>query len=186
MRWVAVVVWRCHGRTGRRRRRPTGLAAAAPPGRGAGLRRAVAQLEPRPPRRGPGRHGRSAGVRRRGRHVVFAASWPAGRSCRWRIPAGCAPATSRCGRSVRAGQLSRGHRVGKLMAGHPGCAAAACLHWGAMWGPARTRRLRRPAGLVGVHPIRLKPLHLRALNAMNFNRDSPDGSYGTRARRVAG
>ncbi|EUA34193.1 putative m23 peptidase domain-containing protein [Mycobacterium xenopi 3993] len=28
--------------------------------------------------------------------------------------------------------------IGQLQAGHPGCGAVACLHWGAMWG-------RRPA-----------------------------------------
>lgn len=29
----------------------------------------------------------------------------------------------------------RGGRIGVLQAGHPGCAAAACLHWGARRGP---------------------------------------------------
>src|SRR5258707_5329340 len=35
---------------------------------------------------------------------------------------------------VRAGQLvDAGTVIGTLVAGHPGCGAAACLHWGAMW-----------------------------------------------------
>src|SRR6476659_11398125 len=37
--------------------------------------------------------------------------------------------------SVRAGQLvATGTTLGRLAAGHEGCAAPACLHWGAMWG----------------------------------------------------
>src|SRR6478735_12488302 len=38
--------------------------------------------------------------------------------------------------SVRAGQrVVAGAVLGELQAGHADCAAAACLHWGAMWGP---------------------------------------------------
>src|SRR5690349_18172570 len=38
--------------------------------------------------------------------------------------------------TVHAGQLvASGAPLGELLAGH-GCPAAACLHWGAMWGPA--------------------------------------------------
>ena len=59
---------------------------------------------------------------------------------------------------VRAGQLvSAGTALGELMAGHPGCGA--CLHWGAMWGPAARADYVDPLGLVVTTPVRLKPLH---------------------------
>src|SRR5215218_7851613 len=39
--------------------------------------------------------------------------------------------------AVHAGQrVDAGTMLGELQAGHAGCPAAACLHWGAMWGPA--------------------------------------------------
>ena len=61
--------------------------------------------------------------------------------------------------SVRAGQLvAAGAAVGTLTAGHPGCSAAACLHWGAMWGPAARADYVDPLGLLASTPIRLKPL----------------------------
>lgn len=62
--------------------------------------------------------------------------------------------------SVRVGQLvDAGAAVGDLMAGHAGCATAACLHWGAMWGPASRADYVDPLGLLASTPIRLKPLH---------------------------
>lgn len=62
--------------------------------------------------------------------------------------------------SVRAGQLvDAGTVIGQLVAGHDGCAAAACLHWGAMWGPASRADYIDPLGLLASTPIRLKPLH---------------------------
>ena len=62
--------------------------------------------------------------------------------------------------SVRVGQLvDAGTAVGDLMAGHAGCAAAACLHWGAMWGPASRADYVDPLGLLASTRIRLKPLH---------------------------
>ncbi len=62
--------------------------------------------------------------------------------------------------SVRAGQLvAQGAALGQLVAGHPGCAAPACLHWGAMWGPAANADYVDPLGLLATTPIRLKPLH---------------------------
>jgi murein DD-endopeptidase MepM/ murein hydrolase activator NlpD len=62
--------------------------------------------------------------------------------------------------SVRVGQLLAEDAVlGELMAGHAGCAAAACLHWGAMWGPASRADYVDPLGLLASTPIRLKPLH---------------------------
>lgn len=62
--------------------------------------------------------------------------------------------------AVRVGQLVTAETViGELVAGHPGCMAAACLHWGAMWGPAARADYVDPLGLLRSTPIRLKPLH---------------------------
>lgn len=61
--------------------------------------------------------------------------------------------------SVRPGQLvSTGMVIGVLEEGHPGCAAAACLHWGAMWGAAARADYVDPVALAVTTPIRLKPL----------------------------
>ena len=61
---------------------------------------------------------------------------------------------------VRVGQLVTAQTViGELVAGHVGCRAAACLHWGAMWGPAARADYVDPLGLLTSTPIRLKPLH---------------------------
>jgi murein DD-endopeptidase MepM/ murein hydrolase activator NlpD len=61
--------------------------------------------------------------------------------------------------AVHVGQLVGGGTViGELVAGHPGCAAAACLHWGAMWGAAARAEYVDPLGLLASTPIRLKPL----------------------------
>ncbi|WP_328353933.1 M23 family metallopeptidase [Mycobacterium sp. NBC_00419] len=60
---------------------------------------------------------------------------------------------------VRVGQRVDGSSVlGRLVAGHPGCPAAACLHWGAMWGPAARADYVDPTALLAGTPIRLKPL----------------------------
>lgn len=61
--------------------------------------------------------------------------------------------------AVRPGQtVAAGQPLGTLVAGHPGCPAAACLHWGAMWGPAARADYVDPLGLLAETPIRLKPL----------------------------
>jgi murein DD-endopeptidase MepM/ murein hydrolase activator NlpD len=61
---------------------------------------------------------------------------------------------------VRRGQLvAAGSPLGRLAAGHDGCSAPACLHWGAMWGPAADAAYVDPLGLLVTTPIRLKPLH---------------------------
>jgi murein DD-endopeptidase MepM/ murein hydrolase activator NlpD len=61
--------------------------------------------------------------------------------------------------TVRPGQLvAEGTVVGVLDAGHAGCPAAACLHWGAMWGPAARADYVDPLGLLAGTPIRLKPV----------------------------
>ena len=61
---------------------------------------------------------------------------------------------------VRAGQAVTAETViGELVAGHAGCRAAACLHWGAMWGAASGADYIDPLGLLKSTPIRLKPLN---------------------------
>jgi murein DD-endopeptidase MepM/ murein hydrolase activator NlpD len=62
--------------------------------------------------------------------------------------------------AVRPGQLVTARTaIGELMAGHPGCPSAACLHWGAMWGPASGADYVDPLGLLASTPVRLKPLN---------------------------
>ncbi|MBY0443246.1 MAG: M23 family metallopeptidase [Mycobacteriaceae bacterium] len=62
--------------------------------------------------------------------------------------------------AVHIGQLvTTETMIGVLVPGHPGCPAAACLHWGAMWGPAARADYVNPLGLLKSTPIRLKPLH---------------------------
>jgi murein DD-endopeptidase MepM/ murein hydrolase activator NlpD len=61
--------------------------------------------------------------------------------------------------AVQVGQPVTAQTVlGELVAGHPGCRSAACLHWGAMWGPASGAHYVDPLGLLESTPIRLKPL----------------------------
>lgn len=65
--------------------------------------------------------------------------------------------------AVRVGQQVSAQTVlGELMAGHRGCRASragrACLHWGAMWGPASGAEYIDPLGLLKATPVRLKPL----------------------------
>lgn len=61
---------------------------------------------------------------------------------------------------VRAGQLvDASTPLGRLLAGHSGCPEPACLHWGAMWGPASRADYLDPLGLLATTPVRLKPVH---------------------------
>jgi len=61
---------------------------------------------------------------------------------------------------VRVGQAVTAETViGELVAGHTGCRAAACLHWGAMWGPASGAHYVDPLDLLESTAIRLKPLN---------------------------
>lgn len=61
--------------------------------------------------------------------------------------------------AARPGQrVGPGTALGRLAGGHPGCPAAACLHWGAMWGPAAAADYVDPLGLLHTTPVRLKPL----------------------------
>lgn len=60
---------------------------------------------------------------------------------------------------VRPGQrVQAGTALGRLVAGHAGCPAPACLHWGAMWGPAARADYVDPIGLLISTPVRLKPV----------------------------
>ncbi|WOC14499.1 hypothetical protein MP11Mi_36210 [Gordonia sp. MP11Mi] len=60
---------------------------------------------------------------------------------------------------VRRGEhVGRGQVIGVLAAGHEGCRAAACLHWGARRGSGRDAVYLNPLGLLGVLRVRLKPL----------------------------
>lgn len=62
--------------------------------------------------------------------------------------------------AVRTGQLVTAQTtIGALLPGHGSCPAPACLHWGAMWGPAARADYVDPRGLLKSTPIRLKPLH---------------------------
>lgn len=61
--------------------------------------------------------------------------------------------------AVRAGQrVDATTALGRLRPGHGGCGAPACLHWGAMWGPASRADYVDPLGLLAATPVRLKPL----------------------------
>ena len=61
--------------------------------------------------------------------------------------------------AVRVGQTVGAETpIGALAAGHPGCPAPACLHWGAMWGPAARADYVDPLGLLASTRVRLKPL----------------------------
>ncbi|WP_193442100.1 murein hydrolase activator EnvC family protein [Mycobacteroides stephanolepidis] len=60
---------------------------------------------------------------------------------------------------VKPGQrVGEGSVIGTLRPGHPGCDGAACLHWGALHGPASTANYLDPLGLLAATPLRLKPL----------------------------
>jgi murein DD-endopeptidase MepM/ murein hydrolase activator NlpD len=50
--------------------------------------------------------------------------------------------------------VNQGTPIGELASGHEGCPVAACLHWGALRGEAYLD----PLSLLGLGPIRLKPL----------------------------
>ncbi|GGL86591.1 MULTISPECIES: M23 family metallopeptidase [Micromonospora] len=57
--------------------------------------------------------------------------------------------------SVRAGdRVEVGGGLGDLLAGHPGCPVAACLHWGLR----RDREYLDPLSLLGLGPLRLLPV----------------------------
>ncbi|NES28500.1 peptidoglycan DD-metalloendopeptidase family protein [Micromonospora terminaliae] len=51
-------------------------------------------------------------------------------------------------------RVAAGTPIGLLVAGHPGCLAAACLHWGLR----RGEEYLDPLALLGLGPVRLLPL----------------------------
>jgi murein DD-endopeptidase MepM/ murein hydrolase activator NlpD len=62
--------------------------------------------------------------------------------------------------TVRPGQaVGSSSALGRLERGHAGCPTTACLHWGAMWGPAARANYVDPLGLLVSTPVRLKPLN---------------------------
>ncbi|MFW0784663.1 M23 family metallopeptidase [Gordonia sp. CPCC 206044] len=61
--------------------------------------------------------------------------------------------------SVRRGEhVDRGDLLGIVAAGHPGCPAAACLHWGARRGRGHDATYLNPMALLGAVRVRLKPV----------------------------
>ncbi|WP_433320929.1 murein hydrolase activator EnvC family protein [Micromonospora chersina] len=52
-------------------------------------------------------------------------------------------------------RVAAGTPIGRLIAGHPGCAVAACLHWGLR----RGEEYLDPLALLGLGPVRLLPLN---------------------------
>jgi murein DD-endopeptidase MepM/ murein hydrolase activator NlpD len=58
------------------------------------------------------------------------------------------------GARVKSGdRVAAGDPIGVLLAGHPGCPASACLHWGLRQG----ERYLDPLTLLGWAPVRLLP-----------------------------
>ena len=59
---------------------------------------------------------------------------------------------------VRAGdEVGVGSPLGQVAAGHEGCPAAACLHWGLRRGAGHAAEYFNPLLLVGAAPVRLLP-----------------------------
>jgi murein DD-endopeptidase MepM/ murein hydrolase activator NlpD len=120
------------------------------------------RFEPPPERWLPGHRGVDLGsvpgapVRSAGDGVVVYAQTLAGRGVVSILHAGglrttYEPVTA----SVRAGdRVTAGRMIGALDAGHPGCPAAACLHWGLRRGDVYLD----PLALLGLGRVRLLPL----------------------------
>jgi murein DD-endopeptidase MepM/ murein hydrolase activator NlpD len=87
---------------------------------------------------------------------------------------------------VRVGQrVAVATAIGELLSGHPGCAVAVCLHWGAMWGPASRADYVDPLGLLRSTPIRLKPLGGSVVAPRSLRSTvSAEGRLPSRIRRV--
>lgn len=99
-------------------------------------------------------------------------------------------------RSVGAGaRVTRGSPIGVLAAGHPGCPAAACLHWGlrrggdyldplALLAPPRIRLL--PFGRAGrVAPVQVPPAPRRSDAAVPAVSRLAGGTASRQARRCS-
>lgn len=81
-------------------------------------------------------------------------------------------------------RVMRGARIGALRAGHDGCAAAACLHWGLRRDGARRGRPEYldPLGLLRPGGVRLKPVgsaEESARSASGGDRRGRRGEYRT-------
>ncbi|TYB37637.1 M23 family metallopeptidase [Micromonospora sp. AP08] len=128
----------------------------------AGAPRVVRRFDPPPQPWLPGHRGvdlaatPGAEVRSAGAGVVLFAGTVAGRPV---VTVGHADGLRTTYEPVRPGpaagaRVTAGTPLGLLIAGHPGCAAAACLHWGLR----RGEEYLDPLALLGLGPVRLLPL----------------------------
>lgn len=146
---------------------PEPPAAAAPAARFgwplAGTPRVVRRFDPPPQPWLPGHRGVDLAatpgveVRSAGAGVVLFAGTVAGRPV---VTVGHADGLRTTYEPVRPGpaagaRVAAGTPIGRLIAGHPGCAAAACLHWGLR----RGEEYLDPLALLGLGPVRLLPLN---------------------------
>ncbi|MEU8330941.1 M23 family metallopeptidase [Micromonospora sp. NPDC048839] len=83
--------------------------------------------------------------------------------------------------AVRPGQqVVAGTPVGELLAGHPGCPADACLHWGLR----RGTDYLDPLALLGLGPVRLLPVGGAGPGPVSAGRAAPAGARpAARTRR---
>ncbi|WP_425270504.1 murein hydrolase activator EnvC family protein [Micromonospora chersina] len=145
---------------------PRSSAAGAPGARFrwplAGTPRVVRRFDPPPQPWLPGHRGvdlaavPGAEVRSAGAGVVLFAGTVAGRPV---VTVGHTDGLRTTYEPVRAApaagtRVAAGTPIGLLTAGHPGCAAAACLHWGLR----RGEEYLDPLALLGLGPVRLLPL----------------------------
>ncbi|MFI2650839.1 murein hydrolase activator EnvC family protein [Micromonospora fulviviridis] len=146
---------------------PPGASAAATPAARfrwplAGTPRVVRRFAPPPQPWLPGHRGVDLAatpgveVRSAGAGVVLFAGTVAGRPV---VTVGHADGLRTTYEPVRPGpaagaRVAAGTPIGLLIAGHPGCVAAACLHWGLR----RGEEYLDPLALLGLGPVRLLPL----------------------------
>lgn len=128
----------------------------------AGTPRVVRRFDPPPEPWLPGHRGvdlaatPAAEVRSAGAGVVLFAGTVAGRPV---VTVGHADGLRTTYEPVLPGpaagaRVAAGTPIGLLVAGHPGCVAAACLHWGLR----RGEEYLDPLALLGLGPVRLLPL----------------------------
>ena len=77
----------------------------------------------------------------------------------------------RPGLSVGA-QVATGTPIGDLLAGHPGCPAEACLHWGLR----RGEEYLDPLALLGLGAVRLLPVDAPSADALSADAPSADAA----------
>nr|WP_229791460.1 M23 family metallopeptidase [Micromonospora fulviviridis] len=128
----------------------------------AGTPRVVRRFDPPPQPWLPGHRGVDLAatpgveVRSAGAGVVLFAGTVAGRPV---VTVGHADGLRTTYEPVRPGpaagaRVAAGTPIGLLIVGHPGCVAAACLHWGLR----RGEEYLDPLALLGLGPVRLLPL----------------------------